>query len=55
VLLSTTDSAGDRPKHDDLLLEAGFLAVLLPLCMLTYRYIEAPAQAWGRKLARRAE
>jgi peptidoglycan/LPS O-acetylase OafA/YrhL len=54
VLLSTTDPA-DRPKHDDLLLEMGFLAVLLPVCMLTYRYIEAPAQALGRKLARRAE
>jgi peptidoglycan/LPS O-acetylase OafA/YrhL len=54
VLLSTIGPA-DRPKHDDLLLEMGFLAVLLPLCMLTYRYIEAPAQAWGRKLARKTE
>ncbi|MFC8663338.1 hypothetical protein [Streptomyces sp. NPDC057199] len=30
-----------------------FYAVLLPLCMLTHRCIEAPAQSWGRELARR--
>jgi peptidoglycan/LPS O-acetylase OafA/YrhL len=35
-------------------LEAAFYAVLLPLCVLTYRYVEAPGQTWGRKLARRS-
>jgi peptidoglycan/LPS O-acetylase OafA/YrhL len=30
--------------------ELAFYAVLLPLCVLTYRYIEAPGQKWGWKL-----
>jgi peptidoglycan/LPS O-acetylase OafA/YrhL len=55
VLLSAICATAYRPEHDKPLFELGFLAVLLPLCMLTYRYIEAPGQAWGRKLALKAE
>jgi peptidoglycan/LPS O-acetylase OafA/YrhL len=34
-------------------LEVAFYAVLLPLCVLTHRYVEAPGQQWGRALAHR--
>ncbi len=54
VLLSVVGTMAGRPEHDRLLLELGFLAVLLPLCMVTYRCIEVPGQGWGRKLARRS-
>ena len=53
MLLAAFSATADRPEHDSLLFEMVFLAVLLPLCMLTYRYIEAPGQAWGRKLSGR--
>ncbi|GCB47571.1 acyltransferase [Streptomyces sp. NL15-2K] len=53
VLLAVTDGTIGRWRQDNLLLEVAFFAVLLPLCVLTYRYIEAPSQTWGRKLARR--
>jgi len=55
VLLAVIDSTMGRWRQDNLVLEVAFYAVLLPLCMLTYRCIEAPAQAWGRKLARRTQ
>jgi peptidoglycan/LPS O-acetylase OafA/YrhL len=53
VLLTVIDGTTGRWRQDHLALEAAFFAALLPLCALTYRYIEAPTQAWGRKLARR--
>ncbi|MEV0643565.1 acyltransferase family protein, partial [Streptomyces sp. NPDC050619] len=53
VLLAVSDGTIGRRRHDDLVLEVAFYVVLLPLCVLTYRYIEAPAQRWGRSLARR--
>ncbi|MGW1673529.1 acyltransferase family protein [Streptomyces sp. NPDC002324] len=53
VLLAVSDGTLGRRQHDDLVLEVAFYAVLLPLCVLTYRYVEAPAQRWGRRLARR--
>ncbi|WP_331276051.1 acyltransferase family protein [Streptomyces sp. Qhu-G9] len=55
VLLAVTYGTIGRSQRDSLLLEAAFFAVLLPVCVLTYRYVEAPSRAWGRKLARRAE
>jgi peptidoglycan/LPS O-acetylase OafA/YrhL len=53
VLLAVSDGTIGRWRQDNLVLELAFYAVLLPLCVLTYRYIEAPSQKWGRKLARR--
>ncbi|MFH0173495.1 acyltransferase family protein [Streptomyces cacaoi] len=55
VLLAVTDGTIGRWRHDVPALEAAFLAVLLPLCALTYRYVEVPGQAWGRRLARRVQ
>ncbi|MFI1769306.1 acyltransferase family protein [Streptomyces sp. NPDC020800] len=54
VLLAVTDGTIGRWRQDEPALEMAFYAVLLPLCLLTYRYIEAPGQTWGRRLARRA-
>ena len=42
-------------ERDHLVLEVAFFAVLLPLCVLTHRHIEAPSQRWGRRLARRVQ
>lgn len=55
VLLAVIDSTIGRRRQDDLTLEAAFFTVLLPLCLLTYRYIEAPSQTWGRRLAHRKQ
>nr|WP_306943860.1 acyltransferase [Streptomyces phaeochromogenes] len=55
VLLAVSDGTIGRWPRDNPVLVVAFFAVLLPLCALTYRYIEAPGQAWGRKLARRVE
>ncbi|MFD7446820.1 acyltransferase family protein [Streptomyces sp. NPDC059909] len=55
VLLAVTDGTIGRRQRDNLALEAAFYAVLLPLCVFTHRYIEAPSQTWGRKLARRVQ
>ncbi|MFE9687354.1 acyltransferase family protein [Streptomyces sp. NPDC006285] len=52
VLLAVIDSTIGRRRQDNLALEAAFYTVLLPLSMLTYRYIETPGQALGRRLAR---
>jgi peptidoglycan/LPS O-acetylase OafA/YrhL len=41
VLLAVIDSTIGRRQHDNLTLEVAFFTVLLPLCMLTYGYIEA--------------
>ncbi|KUO10185.1 acyltransferase [Streptomyces sp. DSM 15324] len=54
VLLTAVDGTIGRQRRDEPLLLVAFLAVLLPLCALTYRWIEAPGQAWGRRPARRA-
>lgn len=53
VLLAVTDGTIGRWRQDSPALELAFFAVLLPLCVLTHRYIEVPGQAWGRRLARR--
>ncbi|MDW5322891.1 acyltransferase [Plantactinospora sp. KLBMP9567] len=55
VLLAVTDGTIGRWQQNNLVLEVAFYAVLIPLCVLTYRYIEAPSQTWGRKLARRVQ
>ncbi|MEU0119318.1 acyltransferase [Streptomyces bobili] len=55
VLLAVTDGTIGRWQQDNLVLELAFYAVLLPLSVVTYRYIEVPGQAWGRKLARRVQ
>ncbi|WNV86876.1 acyltransferase [Umezawaea sp. Da 62-37] len=52
VLLSVSDSAIGRWRQDVPLLEVGFYAVLLPLCVLTHRFVEAPGQRYGRKVLR---
>jgi peptidoglycan/LPS O-acetylase OafA/YrhL len=53
VLLAVIDGTVGRRRDDDVVLEVGFVAFLLPLCALTCRRVEAPARAWGRRLARR--
>ncbi|MET7981968.1 acyltransferase [Streptomyces sp. NPDC005281] len=49
VLLAVSDRVIGRCRHDSLLLEAAFFAVLLPLSALTYRLIELPGLARGRR------
>lgn len=53
LLLAVFDHTIGRRRQDHPFLEAAFFAVLLPLCLLTHRCIEAPGQTWGRKLAHR--
>ncbi|MGW0475744.1 acyltransferase family protein, partial [Streptomyces coeruleorubidus] len=53
LLLAVFDHTIGRRRQDHPVLEAAFFAVLLPLCLLTHRYIEAPSQTWGRKHAHR--
>lgn len=55
VLLAVIDHTMGRRRQDSPALEVAFYVVLLPLCLLTYRYVEAPSQAWGRRLARRMQ
>ncbi|WP_436800951.1 acyltransferase family protein [Streptomyces avermitilis] len=55
VLLAVIDSTIGRRRQDNPALEVAFFTVLLPLCLLTYRCIEAPSQTWGRRLARRVQ
>lgn len=52
VLLAVIDGTVGRRRDDHALLEVGFFALLLPLCVLTHRYVEMPGQAYGRRLAR---
>jgi peptidoglycan/LPS O-acetylase OafA/YrhL len=42
LLLAVFDHAIGRRRQDQPVLEAAFFVVLLPLCLLTHRYIEAP-------------
>lgn len=51
VLLAVSDGTIGRWQRDNLVLEVAFYAVLLPLCVLTYRFVEAPGREWGRKAA----
>ncbi|MFC8361155.1 acyltransferase family protein [Streptomyces griseorubiginosus] len=53
VLLTVIDSTVGRRRQDSPVLEAMFFVALLPVCLLTHRWIEAPSQRWGRGLARR--
>ncbi|GAV41912.1 acyltransferase family protein [Streptomyces acidiscabies] len=53
LLLAVIDGTVGRRREDSWLLEVAFCAVLLPVCVLTYRYVEVPGQEWGRALARR--
>ncbi|MEU6222575.1 acyltransferase [Streptomyces sp. NPDC047042] len=53
VLLTLSDGTIGRLRQDNLFPEVAFFAVLLPLCVLSHRYVEAPGQALGRRLARR--
>lgn len=53
VLLAISDGTVGRWQHDNPVLVVAFYAVLLPLGALTYRYVEVPGQALGRKLVRR--
>ncbi|MFF3893817.1 acyltransferase family protein [Streptomyces sp. NPDC001812] len=55
VLLAVIDSTIGRRRQDSPALEVAFFIVLLPLCLLAYRYIEAPCQTRGRRLARRVQ
>ncbi|MFD5574386.1 acyltransferase family protein [Streptomyces cadmiisoli] len=55
VLLTVIDSTVGRRQQDSLALEVAFFIALLPVCLLTYRYIEAPSQTWGRRLAHRMQ
>ncbi|GAB2996370.1 hypothetical protein GCM10023080_073140 [Streptomyces pseudoechinosporeus] len=55
VLLAVIDHTIGRRRQDNLALEVAFFTVLLPLCLLTHRYVEAPSQTWGRRLARRVQ
>jgi peptidoglycan/LPS O-acetylase OafA/YrhL len=55
VLLAVIDSTNGRRRQDNVALEVAFFTVLLPLCLLTYRYVEAPGQSRGRRLARRVQ
>ncbi|MBE8475457.1 acyltransferase [Streptomyces sp. 3R004] len=52
VLLAVIDHTLGRQQRDSPVLLAAFFLVLLPLCALTHRYIEAPSQDWGRGCAR---
>lgn len=54
VLLAVIDSTIGRRRHDSIALEVAFCVALLPLCSLTYRWIEAPSQRFGRRWAHRA-
>jgi peptidoglycan/LPS O-acetylase OafA/YrhL len=53
ALLAVSDGTIGRSQQDNLVLEVAFYAVLLPLCVLTHRYVEVPGQRWGRTLAQR--
>ncbi|MFD5160633.1 acyltransferase family protein [Streptomyces hawaiiensis] len=54
VLLAVIDGTVGRRRDDHAVLEVAFFALLLPLCVLTHRYVEVPGQAWGRRLAYRS-
>ncbi|MFF1724542.1 acyltransferase family protein [Streptomyces sviceus] len=51
VMLAVIDGTVGRQRQNSLALEVAFYAALLPVCVLTHRCVEAPGQAWGRRLA----
>lgn len=51
VLLAVSDGTIGRWQRDHPVLEVAFYAVLLPVCVLTYRYIKAPAPGAGRNIS----
>ncbi|TNY37352.1 acyltransferase family protein [Thermomonospora catenispora] len=53
VLLVTADATFGRPGSDAPWWLAVFLAVLIPVSLLTYRTVEEPARRLGRTVARR--
>jgi peptidoglycan/LPS O-acetylase OafA/YrhL len=53
VLFLILDQIVGRSRHDDYAMLAGAMILLLPLCWLSHRLVEAPAQRVGRRLARR--
>lgn len=54
MLLAVIDGTVGRRRDDDAVLEVAFFALLLPLCVLTHRFVETPGQGWGRRLACRS-
>lgn len=55
VYKHTSWTRGDHPLPLQLALAAGFLAVLLVLCSVTYHLVEVPMQRVGRRLTRRLD
>lgn len=53
VLLLLNDQFLGRPDHDDAFRVIAFVAVLVAVSLLTYRYIELPFQRLGRRLSHR--
>lgn len=53
LLLAVNDGTLGRWERDNPLMVAAFYAVLLPVSVLTYRFVEAPGQRWGRRLSDR--
>ncbi|MCO5972655.1 acyltransferase family protein [Actinoallomurus soli] len=52
VLLMLSDQFGGTPDHDDALRLTVFVAVLIAVSALTYRYVESPFQRLGRRIGR---
>ncbi|MET9407529.1 acyltransferase [Streptomyces sp. NPDC002935] len=52
VLLALSAGTIGRWRRDNLVLEAAFFVVLVPLSVLTHRRIEVPGLSWGRKARR---
>ncbi|REE97108.1 peptidoglycan/LPS O-acetylase OafA/YrhL [Thermomonospora umbrina] len=50
VLLEAHVAMFDGSRRNDWVMAVGFLCVLVPVCWLTQRYIEAPAQRLGRRV-----
>jgi peptidoglycan/LPS O-acetylase OafA/YrhL len=48
-------TSGPHPMYLQLLMAAGYLAVLLPVCAVTYYLVEAPMQRLGRRIAVRLD
>ncbi|WP_371667431.1 acyltransferase family protein [Streptomyces sp. NBC_00289] len=52
VLLAVIDGTIGRWRQNNVVLEVAFFAVLLPLCVLTQRCVEAPGRSLGRSVSR---
>lgn len=53
ILFLVLDQIIGRARHDDYLMLAVATTLLLPLSWLAYRFVEAPGQRLGRRVARR--